>query len=134
MRKNENEIFQKGDLLPEKLSKYFIGRVYLQRLTDKGGPITNVTFEPGSRNNWHIHHKSGQILLCTQGHGWYQIWGEEQQKLNQGDVVEILPEIKHWHGAAKDSWFSHLAMEIPAEGSSVEWLEPVDDDLYDKLV
>jgi len=134
MSNNGNEIFKKGDLLPESLSKYFIGKVYLQRLTDKGGPIVNVTFEPCSRNNWHIHHKSGQILLCTQGRGWYQIWGEEPYELHQGDVVEILPEVKHWHGAAKDSFFSHLAMEIPAYGSSVEWLEPIDEEFYNKLI
>lgn len=134
MSNNTDQIFNKGNLLPESLSKYFIGRVYLQKLTDKGGPITNVTFEPGSRNNWHIHHKSGQILLCTQGRGWYQIWGEDPQELHQGDVVEILPEVKHWHGAAKDSLFSHLAMEIPADGSSVEWCEPVEDELYKELI
>ncbi len=102
-------------------------------LTDKGGPIVNVTFEPGCRNNWHIHHKGGQILLVTGGRGWYQAWGEHARELYPGDVVNIPPELKHWHGAAADSWFSHLAVEIPAEGAAVEWLEPVTDDVYKKL-
>ena len=99
-------------------------------LTDKGGPIVNVTFEPGCRNNWHIHHKGGQILLVIGGRGWYQAWGEHARELYPGDVVNIPPELKHWHGAAADSWFSHLAVEIPAEGAAVEWLEPVTDDVY----
>lgn len=92
-----------------------------------------MTFEPGRRNNWHIHHKGGQILLVTGGKGWYQAWGEPARELHPGDVVDILPEVKHWHGAAKDSWFSHLAVEIPAEGASNEWLEAVTDEEYEKL-
>ena len=84
-------------------------------------------------NNWHIHHKGGQILLVTGGKGWYQEWGKPAQKLKAGDVVNIPPEVKHWHGAAKDSWFQHLAIEVPAEGASNEWLEPVAEEEYSKL-
>lgn len=131
--KNNPSEFSMGNLLPEKFSKYFIGQAYLNPLTDKGGPIANVTFEPGCRNNWHIHHKSGQILLVTGGKGWYQAWGETAQELHPGDVINIPPEVKHWHGAAKDCWFSHLAVEIPAEDGSNEWLESVTDEEYDKL-
>ena len=95
--------------------------------------IGNVTFEPGCRNNWHIHHKGGQILLCTAVRGYYQEWGKEAQELHPGDVVNIPPEVKHWHGAAKDSWFAHLAVEVPAEGASNEWLEVVNEEDYEKL-
>ena len=84
-------------------------------------------------NNWHIHHKGGQILLVTGGRGWYQEWGKPAQELHAGDVVNIPPEVKHWHGAAKDSWFQHLAVEVPAEGASNEWLESVDPEEYAKL-
>lgn len=126
-------VFPMGDRLPEMFSKYFIGQAYLAPLTDKGGPIANVTFEPGCRNNWHIHHKSGQILLVTGGEGWYQAWGEPAQKLHPGDVVDIPPEVKHWHGAAMDSWFAHLAVEVPAAGGSNEWLEAVSEEVYQKL-
>jgi len=126
-------VFPVGNELPEMFSKYFIGQAYLKPLTEKGGPIANVTFEPGCRNNWHIHHKGGQILLVTGGEGWYQAAGEAPQKLHPGDVVNIPPEIKHWHGAAKDCWFSHLAVEIPADGGSNEWIEAVTDEEYNKL-
>ncbi len=85
------------------------------------------------RNNWHIHHKGGQILLCTAGRGYYQEWGKPAQEMKPGDVINIAPEVKHWHGAAPDSWFSHLAVEVPAEGSSNEWLEPVKEEEYSKL-
>ena len=112
---------------------YFIGQSYLNMLTTAGVPIGNVTFEPGCRNNWHIHHKGGQILLVTGGQGWYQAWGQPARRLRPGDVVEIPPEVKHWHGAAKDSWFAHLAVEVPAEGASNQWLEPVADDDYNAL-
>ncbi len=100
--------------------------------------FANVTFEPACRNNWHIHHASkggGQILLCVAGSGWYQEWGKgkEPQSLKPGDVVVIPPEVKHWHGAKKDSWFSHIAVEVPGENTSNEWLEPVTDEVYDKL-
>jgi len=129
-----NSIFPKGDPLPEQFSKYFIGTAYLKMLTTAGVPIGNVTFEPGCRNNWHIHHKGGQILLVTGGRGWYQAWGESARELHPGDVVEIPAEVKHWHGAAKDSWFSHLALEVPAVGGSNEWLEPVTDEEYNILI
>ena len=126
-------VFPMGGELPEPFSRFFIGQAYLKPLTDKGGPIANVTFEPGCRNNWHIHHKGGQILLVTGGRGWYQAWGEPARKLRPGDVVDIPPEVKHWHGAAADSWFSHLAVEVPAEGAAVEWLEPVENYVYTEL-
>ena len=126
-------VFEIGSPLPEKFSQYFIGQAYLNPLTDKGGAIHNVTFSPACRNNWHIHHKGGQILLVTGGRGWYQEWGKAPQSLKPGDVVNIAPEVKHWHGAAAESWFSHLAVEVPAEGVSNEWLEPVDDEQYSKL-
>lgn len=113
--------------------KYFIGKSYLNLLTKERLVIGNVTFEPGCRNNWHVHHKGGQILLCTAGRGYYQEWGKEPQELHPGDVVNIPPEVKHWHGAAPDSWFAHLAIEVPAEGGSNEWLEPVSDEEYGKL-
>ena len=128
-----NTIFPMGEPLPEMFSKYFIGKAYLNMLTTTGVGIGNVTFEPGCRNNWHIHHKGGQILLVTAGRGWYQAEGEEPRELHPGDVVNIPPEVKHWHGAAKDSAFSHLAIEIPAEGASNEWCEPVNDEEYLKL-
>ena len=114
-------------------AKYFIGKSYLQPLTNEGVHISNVTFEPKCRNNWHIHHKGGQILLVTAGRGYYQEWGKPAQELHAGDVVNIPAEVKHWHGAAKDSWFTHIALAVPAEGASNEWLEPVTDEEYGKL-
>ena len=118
--------------------KYFIGKSYLKVLTNKSDPIgiSSVTFEPGCRNNWHIHNAKsggGQVLICVDGSGWYQEEGKEPQSLEPGDIVEIKPGVKHWHGAKKNSWFSHLAFEIPGEGCSNEWLEPVEDDYYNKL-
>lgn len=98
-------------------------------------PIFNVTFEPGCRNNWHIHNAEkggGQILICVAGKGWYQEWGKEPRLLHPGDVVNIPAGVKHWHGATKDSWFSHLAIEVPGENKSTEWCEPVVED-YEKL-
>ncbi len=130
---NKGVIFSIGDKMPKIFSQYFIGQAYLNMLTTTGVPIGNVTFEPGCRNNWHIHHKGGQILLVTGGRGYYQEWGKEALELQPGDVVNIQPEVKHWHGAACDSWFSHLAVEVPEEGSSNEWLEAVTDDVYGKL-
>ncbi|WP_455617360.1 cupin domain-containing protein [Eisenbergiella sp.] len=126
-------IFENGQPLPEMFSKYFIGQAYLNMLTTDGVTIGNVVFEPGCRNNWHIHHKGGQILLVTGGRGYYQAWGEEPRELHAGDVINIPAEVKHWHGAASDSWFSHLAVEVPAEGGSNEWLEAVTDEVYSKL-
>ncbi|MGM9616669.1 carboxymuconolactone decarboxylase family protein [Butyricicoccus sp.] len=119
-------------------AKYFAGQSYLNPLTDPNETvfIANVTFEPGCRNNWHIHKAEkggGQLLLCTNGRGWYQEWGKEAQELHPGDVVTIPAGVKHWHGAAKDSWFSHLAVEVPGEQSASEWLEPVDAEAYNAL-
>lgn len=119
-------------------AKYFAGQSYLNVLTKQGDPITisNVTFEPGCRNNWHIHHASkggGQILICFDGEGWYQEEGKPAQSLVPGDVVEIPEGVKHWHGAKKDCWFSHLAFGVPGEDVSNEWLEPVSDEEYAKL-
>lgn len=114
-------------------AKYFTGQSYLKMLAVQKVGVANVTFEPRCRNNWHIHHKGGQILLCTAGTGYYQEWGKEPQKLNPGDVVNIPPEVKHWHGASPNSWFSHIAIEVPAEGSSNEWLEAVTDEEYNRL-
>ena len=119
-------------------AQYFIGKSYLKPLTDPTKTVfmANVTFEPGCRNNWHIHKATkggGQILLCTGGRGWYQEWGKDAQELHPGDVVTIPTGVKHWHGAARDSWFSHVAVECPGEGIANEWLEPVDDEQYGKL-
>lgn len=114
-------------------AKYFKGQSYLNRLSKDQVGIANVTFEPACRNNWHIHHKGGQILIVTQGVGYYQEWGKPAQKLKVGDVVNIPAEVKHWHGATADSWFSHLAIEVPSEGGSTEWLEEVSDADYKKL-
>ena len=117
----------------EAFAQYFDGQSYLERLTTEGVAIGNVTFEPGCRNHWHIHHKGGQILLVTAGRGYYQEWGKPARELHPGDVVNIPPEVKRWHGAAPDSWFAHLAVEVPAQGASNEWLEPVDSEEYGKL-
>lgn len=137
MNDNKNPgVFDRGNELPEMFAKFFIGKAYLQPLTDKGGPIANVTFEPGCRNNWHIHHAKsggGQILLVTGGMGRYQAEGEPARALFPGDVVVIPAGVKHWHGAAKDSWFSHLAVEVTGEETSTEWLEAVIDEEYNKL-
>lgn len=133
MKPENISVFPMGEK-NEAFAQYFVGQSYLNMLSTEQVTIGNVTFEPGCRNNWHIHHKGGQILLCTAGRGYYQEWGKEAQELHPGDVVNIPPEVKHWHGAAKDSWFSHLAIEVPAEGASNEWLEPVEKNDYDKLV
>ncbi|MCH4286197.1 MULTISPECIES: cupin domain-containing protein [Erysipelotrichaceae] len=134
----KNEELKNGGIFPlgeknEAFAKYFIGQSYLSMLTNKGVSIANVTFEPGCRNNWHIHHGGGQILLVMAGEGYYQEWGKRAQLLKAGDVVNIPPEVKHWHGATKDSWFVHLAVEVPSENGSNEWLEAVDDDTYHQL-
>lgn len=130
--KEFNAIFPVGEK-NEAFAQYFVGQSYLNMLSTQGVAIGNVTFEPGCRNNWHIHHKGGQILLCTAGRGYYQEWGEPARELRAGDVVQIAPEVKHWHGAAPDSWFAHLAIEVPAVGASNEWLKPVSKDDYDQL-
>ena len=119
-------------------AKYFIGKSYLKPLTDPSRTVfvANVTFEPGCRNNWHVHHAKqggGQLLICVDGEGWYQEEGKPAQSLRPGDVVTIPAEVKHWHGAKKDRWFSHLAVEVPGEETSNEWLEAVDDEAYSAL-
>lgn len=120
-------------------AQYFIGQSYLNPLTDpQSCPVflANVTFEPGCRNNWHIHHADkggGQILICTAGEGWYQEEGKKAVSLVPGTVITIPANVKHWHGAKKDSWFSHIAVEVPAENGSNEWCEPVSDEEYDRL-
>ena len=114
-------------------AQYFTGNSYLAPVSREQVNISNVTFEPRCRNNWHIHHAKsggGQILVCVAGRGFYQEWGKPAQELRPGDVVNIPAGVKHWHGAAPDSWFSHLALEVPGEETSNEWLEPVDDEEY----
>ena len=136
MGKNENEV--KNNLfgfgkLNTQYANVFIGNSYLNSLVSKDSNIdigvSNVNFEPGCRNNWHIHHNGFQILLVTAGEGWYQEEGKPAQLLKPGDVVAIHEGVKHWHGATKDSWFSHIAI---TKGES-EWCEPVSDEEYDQL-
>lgn len=117
-------------------AQYFIGQSYLAPVSIEQVPMFNVTFEPGCRNNWHIHRADkdgGQMLICVGGRGWYQEWGKPARELHPGDVVNIPAGVKHWHGAAADSWFSHLAIEVEGENTSNEWLEPVDDAQYNAL-
>ena len=117
-------------------AKYFIGQSYLAPVSGEQVKINNVTFEPGCRNNWHIHHAKkggGQMLICVDGRGWYQEAGKKPVEMRPGDVIHIPANVKHWHGAAADSWFAHLAFEIDGEGTSNEWLEPVTDAEYAKL-
>lgn len=128
-------IFPRGDK-NEAYAAYFIGQSYLNMLTTEGVVIGNVTFEPGCRNNWHIHQASsggGQILLCTAGSGWHQIEGQEPDSMEPGTVIQVPAGVKHWHGAKSDSWFTHIAVEVPGENAYNEWLEPVADEEYDKL-
>ena len=120
----------------EGYAQYFSGKSYLAPLSTQQVGIYNVTFEPGCRNHWHIHRASqggGQILICVAGRGWYQAWGEPPRLLVPGDVVNIPAGVKHWHGAAKDSWMSHLAIEVPGENVQSQWLEPVEDAQYGAL-
>ena len=119
-------------------AKYFVGNSYLNPLTDpkKTVFIANVTFEPSCRNNWHIHKAQqggGQILVCVDGEGWYQEEGKEPVSLQEGAIITIPAGVKHWHGAKKNSWFSHLAVEVPGVNCSTEWCEPVSDEEYSKL-
>ena len=120
-------------------AKYFVGNSFLNPLTnpkDTAVFLANVTFEPGCRNNWHIHHAKtggGQLLICTAGEGWYQEEGKDAVELKEGSVITIPPEVKHWHGAKKDSWFSHIAVEVPGEETSNQWCEKVSDEEYNKL-
>lgn len=130
-------MFGKGNL-NDAFAKYFVGNSYLNPLVDNTSSIflANVTFEPGCRNNWHIHHASkngGQILICTAGYGWYQEEGKEAVSLEPGKVIVIPANVKHWHGAKKDSWFSHIAIEVPGEDTKNEWCEEVTDEEYNKL-
>ena len=116
--------------------QFFIGQSYLAPVSTAQVPVFNVTFEPGCRNNWHIHHAvsgGGQMLICVGGRGWYQEWGKAPVAMTPGTVVNIPANVKHWHGAAADSWFSHLAIEVGGENASNEWLEPVSDEEYQKL-
>lgn len=119
-------------------SKYFIGKSYLNPLTKPNNQLfaANVSFEPGCRNAWHIHHAKkggGQMLICVSGEGWYQEEGKDPISLKEGDVISIPPNVKHWHGAKKDSYFAHIAIEIPGEDTSNEWCEEVSDEEYNKL-
>ena len=135
MRPEEVSVFPVGEKNVA-FGQYFVGQSYLNMLTTQGVAIGNVTFEPGCRNNWHIHHAKtggGQLLICTAGSGWYQEEGKAAVSLEPGTVITIPAEVKHWHGAKKDSWFSHIAVEVPGEETSNEWLEPVDEDAYNGL-
>ena len=119
-------------------AEFFVGESFLKPLTGEGDPIhmANVTFEPGCRNNWHIHHASvggGQMLVCCAGEGWYQEWGKPAVSLEPGMVITIPEGVKHWHGAKADSWFSHISVEVPGTDTSNEWLEPVTDEEYAAL-
>ena len=119
-------------------AKYFTGNSYLKQLAKTENKISfaNVTFEPGCRNNWHIHKAKsggGQVLICIAGYGYYQEWNQPVRKLKPGDIVVIPANVKHFHGAQPDSWFSHIAVEVPGEDTSNEWLEPISDEEYNKL-
>ena len=144
MKYEERAAFEQADAFGigapnDAYAQYFVGDSFLHPLTDpKECPVfmANVTFEPGCRNNWHIHHGDkggGQILLVIGGRGWYQEWGKEAQELHAGDVVAIPVGVKHWHGAAQNSWFAHVAIEVPGENTSNEWLEAVSEEAYKKL-
>ena len=138
---SEKDKYQNTILFPigapnDGFAQYFSGQSYLAPVSSEQVGIFNVTFEPGCHNNWHIHHADkggGQILICVGGRGYYQEWGKDAIEMKPGDCVNIPVGVKHWHGAAKDSWFSHLAIEVPGENGSNEWLEAVNDEEYDKL-
>ena len=135
---DEANVFGQG-IPNDMFARYFVGNSYLNPLTDfQNGelPLFNVTFEPGCRNSWHIHHADkggGQVLVCTAGEGWYQEEGKEAVELKEGSIIVIPANAKHWHGAKKDSWFSHISIEVPGENTSNEWLEPVDAADYEAL-
>ena len=138
---DEKQLHQNSMVFPigapnDGFAQYFSGQSYLAPVSTEQVKIFNVTFEPGCRNNWHIHEADnggGQILVCVAGRGYYQEWGKAPQELHPGDVVNIPPEVKHWHGAAPDCWFSHLAVEVPGEDTSNEWCEPVPEETYKEL-
>lgn len=136
--------FEKQDIFGvgapnDAFAQYFVGNSYLKPLTEYGKChvfLANVTFEPGCRNNWHIHHAKnggGQLLICTTGEGWYQEEGNDAVSLTPGTVITIPPNVKHWHGAKKDSYFSHIAVEVPGEEASTEWCETITDEEYNNL-
>lgn len=139
---DEKENYARSIMFPigapnDAYAKYFIGQSYLAPIVKEGVFIANVTFEPGCRNNWHIHNATkggGQTLVCVGGRGYYQEWGKDPVEMHPGDAIYIPAGVKHWHGAAPDSWFSHLAVEIPGENCSNEWLEPVNDEQYNKIM
>ena len=138
--KSEKDAYQRTIFFPigeeNPYGQFFVGQSYLAPVSTAQVPVFNVTFEPGCRNNWHIHHASaggGQLLLCVGGRGWYQEWGKDAVEMTPGTVVNIPANVKHWHGAAADSWFSHLAIEVSGENTSNEWLESVSQDDYNKL-
>ncbi len=144
MRYQNEDEFQKVNVFGKgqdnvNFAQYFTGASFLNPLTEFGkSPVflANVTFEPGCRNNWHIHHAAkggGQILICTAGEGWYQEEGKDAKSLEPGMVVTIPANVKHWHGAKKDSWFSHISVEAPGEETVNEWCEPVTDETYGSL-
>ena len=138
---SEKDKYQNTILFPigapnDGFAQYFTGQSYLAPVSKEQVGIFNVTFEPGCRNNWHVHHADkggGQILICVGGRGYYQEWGKEAVEMKPGDCINIPAGVKHWHGAAPDSWFSHLAVEVPGENGSNEWLEPVDEKQYGGL-
>lgn len=137
----EKERFQQEMIFPigesnTAYAKYFIGNSYIARISESQLPFCNVTFEPRSRNNWHVHkatQNGGQMLIGIAGRGWYQEWGKPAQAILPGTVIHIPANVKHWHGATADDWFAHLAFEIQGENVLTEWLEPVTDEEYDKL-
>ena len=137
----EKDVYQNSIFFPigqpnDAYAQYFVGQSYLAPVSTEQVPVFNVTFEPGCRNNWHIHHAKsggGQMLICVGGHGWYQEWGKAAVEMTPGTCVNIPAGVKHWHGAAPDSWFSHLAIEVKGEDTSNEWLEPLSDEDYKKL-
>lgn len=138
---DEKQLHQNSMVFPigapnDGFAQYFSGQSYLAPVSTEQVKIFNVTFEPGCRNNWHIHHAKsggGQILVCVAGRGYYQEEGKEAIEMKPGDCINIPAEVKHWHGAAPDSWFSHLAIEVPGEENSNEWCETVSDEEYGKL-
>lgn len=144
MKYANKETFEKANMFGtgvpnDNYAQYFTGESFLNFLVTPGASplfLANVTFEPGCRNHWHIHHAAtggGQILICTAGEGWYQQEGSDPVSLNEGSVVVIPMGAKHWHGAKAESWFSHISVEVPGTETRNEWCEPVDDTYYNAL-